>query len=209
MICKGVHGLCIRPTHNHAGHFTSFLHYTHAVNNLFMELCLSHWQLQECTLTYLSWCWVSINYLSFIFCLFNEYPSSCLLIVSFPLCLSSSIVPLVSPLFSVVVASVLSCCLILLYFGNRISLYISCSFTSHLLSSFWMPSLLPVSLPISLECIHSLPLVWSVVYLLFVKCFSFCSLSFVPLACISVTDSLLKTFWLYLSHKFSIALIYI
>lgn len=144
-------------------------------------------------------CWVSINYLSFIFCLsflvsLNRFLSS----VSVFLYCSSGLV------------SVLSCCLILLYFGNRSSLYISCSFTSHLcLPAFWMPSLLPVSLPISLECIHSLPLVWSLVYLLFFKCFSFCSLSFVPRACFSVSDSLLKTFWLYLSHKFSIALIYI
>lgn len=144
-------------------------------------------------------CWVSINYLSFIFCLsflvsLNRFLSS----VSVFLYCSSGLV------------SVLSCCLILLYFGNRSSLYISYSFTSHLcLPAFWMPSLLPVSLPISLECIHSLPLVWSLVYLLFFKCFSFCSLSFVPRACFSVSDSLLKTFWLYLSHKFSITLIYI
>lgn len=147
-------------------------------------------------------CWGSINYLSFIFCLFNEYPSLCLLIVSFPLCLSSSIVPLVSSLFSVVVSS---CCIL--------GIDLPCTSLVVLLPIFvflpFMPSLLPVSLPISLECIHSLPLVWSLVYLLFFKCVSFCSLSFVPRACFSVSDSLLKTFWLYLSHKFSIALIYI
>lgn len=108
-------------------------------------------------------CWVSINYLSFIFCLFNEYPSLCLLIVSFPLCLSSSIVPLVSSLFSVVVSS---CCIL--------GIDLPCTSLVVLLPIFVF---LPFECPHCYPCHYQLVLSVYIVFLWFDRLFICCFLS--------------------------------